>query len=84
VFNEDDIEGVLKSGELNFIQPVAVAQEFINHKKAINKRKQIIIDAAKVSPHYDTSRAFFNDTTHRKVNNRIQRWVDSIASNKQK
>lgn len=79
IFNEDDIDIILKSGEMNFIKPVQVAKEFINFKKAISKRKKIIMDAAKVSPHFDTSHAFFNDVTHRKNNTRIQRWVDSLA-----
>ncbi len=36
------------------------------------------MDAAKVSPHFDTSQAFFNDVTHRKNNTRIKRWVDNM------
>jgi hypothetical protein len=36
------------------------------------------MDAAKVSPHFDSSQAFFNDVTHRKNNNRIKRWVDNL------
>ena len=37
------------------------------------------MNAVKVSPHFDTSRSFFNDVTHRKHNQRIQRWVDYLA-----
>jgi len=80
ILNEDDIDLILKSGELNFIKPVQVAKEFINYKKAISNRKKIIMDVAKVSPHFDSSHAFFNDVTHRKNNNRIQRWVDNLAT----
>ena len=36
---DDDVDVIMKSGELLFIQPIQIAKEFINHKKAINKRK---------------------------------------------
>lgn len=61
----------MNTGELHFIEPVQVAKEFINYQRAAILRKQAILDAAKTSPHYDTTSAFFNDVTHRKVNNRI-------------
>jgi hypothetical protein len=79
ILNDEDIELILNNGELNFVQPVQIAKEFINHKKAIIQRKNMIMNAAKVSPHFDTSRSFFNDVSHRKNNNRIQRWVDNLA-----
>jgi hypothetical protein len=35
VFSREDAEFVLKNGDLNFIQPIEIAKEFINHQKAI-------------------------------------------------
>jgi CRP-like cAMP-binding protein len=35
ILNEEGVELILNNGELNFVQPVQIAKEFINHKKAI-------------------------------------------------
>ena len=37
------------------------------------------MDAAKNSEYFDTNRAFFNDVTHRKSNNRVQPWVQKAT-----
>lgn len=71
VFSREDAEIILKSGDLNFIQPLEIAKEFLNYQRVERQRKSFIIDAAKHSEYFDTNRAFFNDVTHRKSNNRV-------------
>jgi len=76
VFDEENVKLILQSGGLDYLDPVSVAKEFLNFQKALKSRKQAIIDAAKISSHFDTTKAFFNDVTHRRNNNRLQPWVD--------
>jgi hypothetical protein len=35
-----------------------------------------MLDAAKKSAKYDTTKAFFNDVTHRRNNNKLLPWVE--------
>ena len=59
-----------------------IAKEFLNFKRAEIQKKSLILDAAKNSVYFDTNRAFFNDVTHRKNNNRMQPWVKKVEGAK--
>jgi len=80
VFNEDDIKAVKESNALDYLDPVRVAREFINYQKAQKAKKLAMLDAAKKSAKYDTTKAFFNDITHRRNNNKLLPWVEQNSS----
>lgn len=69
--NEDDINIILNNGSLDYLDPVSVAREFINYLKSQNNKNKAILNAAKISSHFDTTKAFFNEVSHRRNNNRL-------------
>jgi tRNA uridine 5-carbamoylmethylation protein Kti12 len=76
---QDDIDIIQKSGHLNYVSPLIIAKEFINYQKAMRQRKLAILNAAKMSSHFDTTKAFFHDVMHRRNNNRLQPWVEQVS-----
>lgn len=64
-------------GNLDFLDPVMVAREFINFEKVAKSRRQAILNGARTNSNFGAS-AFFTNFSHRRNSSRLQPWVKAL------
>ena len=74
------MSAVIQSGHLDYINPVTIATKYLNIMRAVKSKNQALLNAAKNSTNFDTTKGFFSDINYREHVDRLKPWTQKTIT----